>query len=143
MVIGKSATARVEFVQGNEAGELQSLFVQKIRALVDENAERGASADKKPPLGIADVQMTSFIHGFMVMLVVTTEAELWPGEALGNVTARFWPGGDAESLGDYQEAAVASLRNGSGLRGVRTGIAAGVTGRVMAFMAGIRQKEVP
>ncbi len=109
--------------------------MQKLRALIDENAER------ESPLGVADVQMTSFIHGYIMMFLVSTDAELWPANTLGAVSARFWLSSDAESLGDYQEAALASLRNGSSLRAVRMGVSGGVAGRVMAFAAGQRFTE--
>lgn len=138
MDLDKTASARADFIQATEAGELHSLFARKIQALVDENEARGKEMPPRAPLGIADVQISSFLHGFMMVFLLSTDADLWPAEKLRKVVGRFWLAGDAESLSDYQEAAIASLRNGSSLRAVKIGIAGGMAGRVMAFVAAER-----
>lgn len=141
MDLDKSASARADFIQATEAGELHSLFARKIQSLVDENEARQKESPPRPPLGIAEIEVASFLHGFMMVLFVSTDAALWPPGSLRRLVGRFWLAADAESLSDYQEAAIASLRNGSSLRHVKMSLAGGMSGRVMVFVGAERIVE--
>jgi len=139
--LDKSASARADFIQATEASELHSLFVRKLQALLAENEAREKESPPRAPFGVADIQVASFLHGFMMVLFVSTDAALWPAESLPKVVGRFWLAADAESLSDYQEAAIASLRNGSSLRQVKMSLAGGMSGRVMVFVGAERAAE--
>ena len=139
MTIGESDYARVDFLQGSDGAEMERLFAQKVASLIAENAER--EKDGKRPLGVKDIGISGGTDVFVLHLLVTTTGPVgWKPAELPQVAFRAWMGADQESLEDYQEAAIASLRNGStSLDGVAMGVAgAGRTSRFMGFMAGVR-----
>jgi hypothetical protein len=132
---------RVDFIQAGDHPEMEQLFAGKIHRLVGENTERRKAGLAE--LRVADVGLSGGTDVFVVHFVLSTgESEVgWNGVDLPNVAARFWMGADHEALGDYQEAAIASLRNhASAIDKVAMGVSgAGKTSRFMAFMAGVRK----
>jgi hypothetical protein len=140
MTIGAADYARVDFLQGSDGAEMERLFAQKIAGLIAENADR--EKDGKAPLGVKDIGLSGGTDVFVLHLLITTIGPVgWKPAELPLVAFRAWMGADQESLEDYQEAAIASLRNGSTwLDGVAMGVAgAGRTSRFMGFMAGVRR----
>lgn len=135
-----SAYVRADFIQGSDPEQLERAFEQKIAALIAENAERNLEAGKFP-LGIVAIGLSYASSGCILHLLVSDKEESgasgWPPGALPGVVAKFWMAADAESLEDYQEAAIRAARGDGSLRRVAMG-AAGAGWGIMAFLAGER-----
>jgi hypothetical protein len=129
---------RVDFVQATDDATLEQLFSNYVTSLVVEN-ERRAKEGKTTWLGISDIGLSSIGDVFFVHFFVTDGSPGWESNELPKLHARFWMGGDAESLGDYSEAAIASLRTGaSTVSNMTMGVIGGRT-RAMAFIAGVKE----
>src|SRR4029077_11470558 len=90
---------------GRRDGDGAPLFA----SLIAENADR--EKEGKAPLGVADIGLSGETDVFVLHLPVSTGGSVgWKAEELPRVAFRAWMGADQESLEDYQEAAVASLR---------------------------------
>ena len=133
----RSDFARYDYIQANESPVMEGLFASYMQNLIAENAARAQGG--KPLLNVVDIGIDGGGDTFIVRILVTTAAAAlgWAASVLPTVQARFWMGGDAEALGDYQEAAIASLRKqGYDLEDVAAGLAGAAKGaRFMAFIA--------
>lgn len=141
MTISALDFVRVDFIQASDHREMEQLFEGKLRRLIGENTERKKQGLAE--LRVTDVGLSGGTDVFVVHFVLSTgESDVgWKPEDLPNVAARFWMGAENEALEDYQEAAIASLRNhASAIEKVAMGVSgAGKTSRFMAFMAGVRK----
>lgn len=135
-----SAYVRADFIQGSDPEQLERAFEQKLQALIAENDER-AKATGKWRLGVAAIGISSAASGVVLHLLLSDKVESgdsgWPPAALPAVVAKFWMAADAESLDDYQEAAIRAARGDGSLRRLAMG-AAGAGWGIMAFLAGER-----
>lgn len=135
-----NATTRYDYIQATEASVMEALFAQYLQNLIAENVARVAHSLSE--LNVADVDIAGGGdgHTFVVRILVTSAAIPvgWSAGSFSNVQGRFWMGSDAEALGDYQEAAIASLTpTGFTLGSVAVGCSGASKGtRFMAFMAG-------
>jgi len=137
-VLAKTSYLRCDFIEGADREQLERAFARHVKELLAENAERQKT--ERPPLGIKDVAISSASDVFFVHFVVTdaSDDDWWAPGSLGNIVGRFWMAHDAESLGDYQEAAIAAARGEHGLRAVRMGVAGlGLKRTVVGFIAGV------
>jgi len=123
---------------------MEQHFLQKMREIISENAERKKLGKK--PLSVVDVGLSSSgdVFAFHFFLCDHTEGE-WEAEELERVTAKFWLGADAEALSEYQESAIAALRNGATrISSMTMGVSgSGRTTRFMAFVAGVKEQGDP
>lgn len=131
---------RYDYLQATEASVMEKLFAQYILDLIAENAARVGHG--QPELNVADMDIAGGGdgHTFVVRILLTSATPTlgWVSGALSNVQGRFWMGSDAESLQDYQEAAIASLSpTGFVLSNIAVGLSGSSKGtRFMAFMVG-------
>ena len=134
----RSAYVRADFIQATEAGLMAELFRKKLAAIVAENDSR--VKQNAVPLSVADVGIAasgdSFVVHFLLVGGAIAGGRAGRAEELGSVRAEFWMANDAESLDDYQEAAVTAALGATGLSTPAFGIAGG-KGRFMGFLAGV------
>jgi len=120
---------------------MQRLFSEKVVALVAENAARARAS--LPELCVADAGLAGGGdgHTFVLALLLTTDEPVagWLPADVPSVVGVFWVGGEAEALGDYQEAAIAQLKAAasSALTKVIVGHAGGADQRFMGFIAAV------
>jgi hypothetical protein len=133
IVIAAGSTVRYDYVQSTEPLGMEALLAQYVARLQAENAQR--VADGEDPLIPLDLDIAGAGSGYpfvVRVLLMSTSASLD-----FNPSIRFWAASDAESLSDYQEAAIASLKAAlpTGMAGVAVGMAGASQGtRFMALM---------
>jgi hypothetical protein len=144
--------SRYDYIQSAEAAGMEKLFAQKIIALIVENTARVAAS--KSPFNILDCDIAgggdghTFVVRFLLSTAQANPGFGWNSTFLSAVQARCWMGSDAEALGDYQEAAIASLSKADPpnttvtLQALCAGTAGASKGtRFMAFLAAIKNQS--